>query len=180
MSELEDAAQKRKERLALLKSAKRKREGGDDSVRSENEAVQTKMNYRNYDPETKDSKLGFLNNPSASVEEPTVEQRAEALARETKLTSERLHDSATALNLTTLQPKRPNADLKRALEDRIAKLRPKQERVVREYVKERLRKTQKEAQVSVGAITDGTNLMKRVHRLEQAQIEQSNTNEVIL
>ena len=169
---LDDQSQRRKDRLALLKAAKRKREEGVlEDVAQASEVASSKMRYRNYDPETKDAKLGFLAAP-VEEEEETVERRASRLAEQTK---EEAAVSDQPIDIFNLQPKKPNWDLKRDLNRKLERLKGKQELMVAKLVRERILTLK--AAGSTKAIDDihggRGDLARQVELLQKAQALQS-------
>lgn len=141
MSSLSDAAEKRKERLAILKSSKRKRDEeivsavtGDEDGEDGNKH----MRYRNYDPKIQTAKMGYLQTPEQLGQVQTVEERAAELAEETRAQQNDLINGE-AIDVQTLRPNDPNSDLKRGLQNKLDRLKAKQQKVVLEIVRERVR-----------------------------------------
>jgi coiled-coil domain-containing protein 12 len=138
MSSLEAQAASRKERLAQLRSLKRKAEGQpiDESSDGNNdlESKASKFVGRNYDKETGAPKVGFEETPTAGEE--TVELVAEELEQNEleKLTSQ----ANKSLDLSSLQPKSVNWDLKRELEPKLSILESRTENSIIKMVKDRL------------------------------------------
>lgn len=169
---LDDQAQARKERLALLKSAKRKREGdiSGDLLREEDEAA-SKMQYRNYDPESKAPKLGFLSNPAGDLDD-TLEKRASALIQDTLEAENAAAAAASAdatLDLSTIQPKNPNSDLKRRLNEKLAKLRERQSVIVANLVREKILASR--AISKEDGLKDGQDISRQVALMEKSARE---------
>ena len=135
MTSLDQAAHDRKARLSQLR-AKRKRddETTDDKTQTE-ETGGTMMRYRNYDAESKDAKLGFLNSDTLTTDQ-TLEQRAKELEKQIKQDAEDAQKDV--IDLLALQPKKPNWDLKRELQLKLDKLKPKQDATVLRLIRERL------------------------------------------
>ncbi|KAF3039222.1 hypothetical protein E8E12_008766 [Didymella heteroderae] len=133
---LSAASNDRKARLAQLKSLKRKQAPSDDSHDShealdntsaltttsastevtteEPSVVSTYLSGRNFDPSTRNVKLGFESTPIADPTS-TLEYKAQQLALQTKREQEQ-EKEGEPLDLFKLQPKKPNWDLKRDLE----------------------------------------------------------------
>lgn len=138
MSSLEAQAASRKERLAQLRSLKRKAEGQpadvSDDVDNEYEGMASKFVGRNYDKETGAPKVGFGETPTAGEE--TVELVAEELEQNAldKLTSQ----ASKSLDISSLQPKSVNWDLKRELEPKLSVLENRTENATIRMVKDRL------------------------------------------
>ncbi|OAL48830.1 hypothetical protein IQ07DRAFT_88192 [Pyrenochaeta sp. DS3sAY3a] len=154
---LSAAANDRKSRLAQLKSLKRKQPPASDDhsddtslqeqpstalVRTEPEdeepsVTATYLSGRNYDPETRNVKLGFDNIP---IGDPTatLEHKAQQLALEsrTQQAAESVDDKS--LDIFKLQPKKPNWDLKRDLEQKTRTLDVQTENAIAKLVRERI------------------------------------------
>ena len=129
---LSAASNDRKARLAQLKSLKRKQAPSDDThdtstsdstaltTTQEEDApsvVTTYLSGRNFDPSTRNVKLGFDNTPVADPTN-TLEYKAQQLALQTKAEQEKEKGDAP-LDLFKLQPKKPNWDLKRDLNEKM-------------------------------------------------------------
>jgi coiled-coil domain-containing protein 12 len=158
---LSAAANDRKSRLAQLKSLKRKQapsndEPSDSSTLAEsssaltltdstpdNSVTSTYLSGRNFDPSTRNVKLGF---ESAPIADPTstLEYKAEQLALETRAAqeAEKANESA-GLDLFKLQPKKPNWDLKRDLGEKTRGLDVATENAVARMVRERIEGSKK-------------------------------------
>jgi coiled-coil domain-containing protein 12 len=161
---LSAAANDRKSRLAQLKSLKRKQApSNDDSSDSstlassssaltltdstadtlDNSVTSTYLSGRNFDPSTRNVKLGF---ESAPIADPTstLEYKAEQLALETRAAQDAEKASENAgLDLFKLQPKKPNWDLKRDLSEKTRGLDVATENAVARMVRERITGGQK-------------------------------------
>lgn len=139
---LEEHTQQRKERLALLRSAKRKREGDvPEDLGPEKDEEISKMQFRNYDPKTKAPKLGFLSSPAGN-EEDTAEDRGRAVIASTLESDEAaIKVVDTPLDVTSIQPVKPNADLKRRLSEKLDRVRGKQALVVANLVRQKIMAT---------------------------------------
>ncbi|KAF1809977.1 hypothetical protein P152DRAFT_365326, partial [Eremomyces bilateralis CBS 781.70] len=132
----------RKARLAQLKSLKRKQPPTDDDTSTQPPAksprpstsppptvTTTYLSGRNYDASARGPKLGFEHDPSAA--HATLEQKASALAEEARAEAAREAASAEkALDLFTLRPRKPNADLKRELDRKMEVLDVRTENAV--------------------------------------------------
>lgn len=149
--QLSAASNDRKARLAQLKSLKRKQAPSDDtgddtattatataatptpistlttSQPSDKPSVTTTyLSGRNFDPTTRNVKLGFEQTPITDATKTLEHQAAElALASKTLQEAEEKQSgaaggaAAAALDLFKLQPKRANWDLKRDLEEKV-------------------------------------------------------------
>ncbi|KAH9881267.1 hypothetical protein J1614_001764 [Plenodomus biglobosus] len=162
------AANDRKARLAQLKSLKRKQAptsddaeaadspslqlqlqaessaaivGTEEPVQGKEEAAPsvatTYLSGRNYDAATRNVKLGFDNVP---ISDPTntLEYKAQQLALETKAQQEADKTDDKGLDLFKLQPKKPNWDLKRHLEQKMTSLHVQTENAIAKLVRERV------------------------------------------
>ncbi len=146
------------------------------------------LSGRNYDPTTKTARLGFDSAPSAS--HSTLEIRAATLAAETKRANAEQEAADKPLDLFTLQPKKPNWDLKRDLERKLEVLNVRTENAIARMVRERIGRQQKKARErgegmngdaeAVGiegtTLVEGANVMEREEqedaRRERAEIEE--------
>ena len=191
---LDAAATERKARLAKLKSLKRKKPPTDDSEDPElalsvpTEASPASvpdpttqyLSGRNYDPETRGPKLGFETAPNADLE--TLEDRAAAIALETRKKEELEREEVKPIDLFTLQPKKPNWDLKRDAARKMEVLNARTENAIARLVRERVAgQKRKEVETwngGVGKGQDGENvgmggseLVEGVHLREREEAE---------
>ena len=166
---LDAAATERKARLAKLASLKRKQPPADDQAISsggtlpgtsfEDLHTSRHLSGRNYDPEARGPKLGFENAPTEGKE--TLEDRAHTLAVATRDQEERERKEEKPLDLFTLQPKRPNWDLKRDLAKKMEVLDQRTDNAIRKMVKDRIegqKMKDKERSNGTGGDVDGENL----------------------
>ncbi|KAL2042285.1 hypothetical protein N7G274_004773 [Stereocaulon virgatum] len=146
---LDAAATERKARLAKLASLKRKAPHSEDSEdyvpiststsppsTSTLEPTTTYLSGRNYDPSTRGPKLGFENAPNAEAE--TLEDRAAAIALETKARDEQERKEDKPIDLFSLQPKKPNWDLKRDVARKMEVLNARTANAIAKLVRERV------------------------------------------
>lgn len=158
---LSAAANDRKARLAQLKSLKRKQAPTEDDATqidtTHNDTVvdpsttltttttevapSIKSSYlsgRNYDPLTRNVKLGFDALPIADPTN-TLEYKAQQLALEVKSAQEKEREEGDkGLDLFKLQPKKPNWDLKRDLGEKMRGLEVQTENAIARMVRERV------------------------------------------
>jgi coiled-coil domain-containing protein 12 len=185
-------AEKRKERLLALK--KRKRGQLDDSedpleplsIRSppphndepppQNNSSVTQalpLSGRNYDPTTRTTKLGFQENPLASLPQDfeTVEEVAINLAIEaiTQAEQQKGTEEGGEVDLFSLQPKRANWDLKRDLEKKVERLKPRTDRAIARLVRERLGGKKGEEEVGEGDLARVVEMRERREREEEME-----------
>lgn len=188
------AANDRKARLAQLKSLKRKQAPTDEQegetepsdstalARTEPDeepsVAATYLSGRNYDPTTRNVKLGFDNLPIADPTN-TLEYKAQQLAIETKAQQDAEKAEDKGLDLFKLQPKKPNWDLKRDLEQKMKPLDVQTENAIAKLVRERVevQKVIKEKESGRGRNgeegeevgMEGSELVEAMHLKEQEE-----------
>lgn len=161
---LSAAASERKARLAQLKSLKRKvpeAQQDDEATPSAAEAARDidhdvtarYVSGRNYDHSTKGAKLGFESAPDQG--QTTLELKAANIAAETKRQAEEEEKNDAPLDLFKLQPKKPNWDLKRDLDQKLAVLNVRTDNAIARLVRERIQKQQEAAKGKEQAIGGG-------------------------
>ena len=194
---LDAASNERKARLAKLASLKRKQpepdgpESGTPELTKETHEIKLPVSHqyfsgRNYDVITKGPKLGFENNPSANVK--TLEAQASNIA---KTTAERAAEDEIAaqagLDLFKLQPKKPNWDLKRDLDEKMKILNVRTENAIARLVRERIQNAKKvanqtgpkaadgdtgeEVGIEGNALVEGLHLREKEEEEERRQLE---------
>ncbi|KAH6031601.1 hypothetical protein HBI82_047120 [Parastagonospora nodorum] len=199
---LSAAANDRKARLAQLKSLKRKQAPTTDEADNEspaqsenastltttdasidNTVTKTYLSGRNFDPSTRNVKLGFENQP---ISDPTstLEYKAQQLAIETKAQQDaEKADENKGLDLFKLQPKKPNWDLKRDLEQKMKPLDVQTENAIARLVRERIEAQKQEGVKQVAGAgrgnenqgdgeevgMEGTELVEAMHLKEQEE-----------
>ena len=197
---LSAAANDRKSRLAQLKSLKRKQEQISDApeatdspsaqlqtetsqalTRTEDDDYEkpsiaaTYLSGRNYDATTRNVKLGFDNLP---ISDPTntLEYKAEQLALETKAQQDAERAEDKGLDLFKLQPKKPNWDLKRDLDQKMKGLQVQTDNAIAKLVRERVeaQKAIREKQPTDGSNgeevgMEGSELVEAMHLKEQEE-----------
>ena len=135
--------------------------------------VSSRMRYRNYDPETKQGRLGFLDTPAAALDADTVENRA--LALQDAVRQQSRADAAAAdedqdepMALDRLQPvEGRNADLKRELAKRLAKVKPLQDAMIRKFVRDKVVALRARGDARAAEVAeDGGDLAREVERRE--------------
>ncbi|GAA5989294.1 hypothetical protein JCM10908_001245 [Rhodotorula pacifica] len=131
---LQEAAEARQAKLAALKKRKTLHDSGNTGA-DENDAPAADrgevFKFRNYDPET-----GTARKHARTDEDDTVEKQVEGLAEKAILQDE--IQRAQELDLTNIQPKKPNWDLKRDLDRKLSKLKPKTEQAIAQLIRKRL------------------------------------------
>ncbi|KAF2117532.1 cwf18 pre-mRNA splicing factor-domain-containing protein [Lophiotrema nucula] len=204
---LSAASNDRKARLAQLKSLKRKAPPTDDSepasttdstaltvpststdlTRSKSpDIAATILSGRNYDPETRNAKLGFASPPPGANSANTLEAKAAELAIATKEQQAKEAADDKGLDFTKLQPKKPNWDLKRDYEAKVREggLDVQLENAIARLVRERVEARKKEREVKVGKVRgegdeegqevgmEGSELVEAMHLKEREDEEE--------
>ena len=151
---LSAASDDRKARLAKLKNLKRKQPGDEvaapESDRSpsppqEVDVARLHLSGRNYDVETRGPKLGFEAPPTLGLEKPTLEEQAADVESEVKRKAAEEERDDKGVDLFKLQPKKPNWDLKRNLEQKMEILNVRTDNAIAKLVRERVNGAQKSA-----------------------------------
>ena len=149
---LDAAAIDRKARLAKLASLKRKHSPteNDETIPSaetpsdlptRDVQISKHLSGRNYDYGTRGPKLGFENAPTEGQD--TLEDRAQTLTVVVR-EQEKEKEQEKPLDLFTLQPKKPNWDLKRDLIKKMELLDQRTDNAIKRMVKERVEGQKKE------------------------------------
>ncbi|KAI6005855.1 mRNA splicing factor [Pisolithus albus] len=136
---LQEALEARKVRLLALR--KRKEEGATDDNRA---AV---LLNRNFDPETRTLRKHAVN---GAITEDTLEQDVEGMAE--KIIAEDEQQRAEELNVFNIAPKRPNWDLKREMERKLAKLERKTQEAIHTLIRQRLSSQKGQSEDIMGAM----------------------------
>ncbi|KAK3684867.1 cwf18 pre-mRNA splicing factor-domain-containing protein [Podospora appendiculata] len=143
------AADDRKARLAKLKTLKRKQPEEDSAPTDSSDAgaapsppaddvAKLHLSGRNYDPETRGPKLGFEAPPTLGLDKPTLEEQAADLEDESKRQAAVDAQDDKGIDLFKLQPKKPNWDLKRELNQKLEVLNVRTDNAIAKLVRERL------------------------------------------
>ncbi|PYH64835.1 hypothetical protein ABZX51_004843 [Aspergillus tubingensis] len=151
---LDAAANERKARLAKLAALKRKQpepepltEAGAADEELEDAAPDVTKQYlsgRNYDAEMRGPKLGFDTAPSDG--QITVEAQAAEIARATAEKAKEDEEGDQPIDLFKLQPKKPNWDLKRDLDEKMNVLNVRTQNAIAKLVRQRIEEAQRAAQ----------------------------------
>ncbi|KZP21201.1 mRNA splicing factor [Athelia psychrophila] len=120
---LAEASESRKARLIALRKRKAG-EAGDEPV----------IKSRNFDPESRTLKKRVRDNPEAM--DDTVENNVEGLAQQ--IIQEDEQRRAQELDVFNIAPKRPNWDLKRELDKKLAKLERRTQEAIHTLIRQRL------------------------------------------
>ena len=143
MSSLDTQAEERKKRLAQLKSLKRKQDEAEDPVHKPDAATVdetaergVKLSGRNFDVEERVPKMGFTHAPNEGQE--TIETRADEIVEAAKAQQAAEEAAEKPIDLFNLQPKKPNWDLKRDVEKKLERLKPRTKTAIAKLVRERI------------------------------------------
>lgn len=137
----------RKERLAQLKSLKRKQPPADPSPSQEvtmttddpenpEKGTNFHLSGRNYDIESRAPKMGFVSAPSEGQE--TLEDAAKKIVETTKALQIEDEKNDKPIDLFNLQPKKPNWDLKRDADKKLEKLNQKTDIAIAKIIRARI------------------------------------------
>lgn len=182
---LDAASTERKARLARLAAVKRKHpepetEAGaeDEEFRdAPSEVTTTYLSGRNYDAETRGPKLGFEQGPHEG--QVTVELQAADIEDAIREQAKKDADVDAPIDLFKLQPKKPNWDLRRDLDEKLKTLNVRTENAIARLVRQRIENAQREAKArGTGANGDqqgeevgieGEMLVEGIHIREQEE-----------
>jgi len=137
----------RKERLAQLKSLKRKQPLTDPSPSQEvtvtagdsenpEKGTNVHLSGRNYDIESRAPKMGFVSAPNEGQE--TLEDAAKKIVETTKALQIEDEKNDKPIDLFNLQPKKPNWDLKRDADKKLEKLNQKTDIAIAKIIRARI------------------------------------------
>ncbi|KAL2011750.1 hypothetical protein VTN00DRAFT_4468 [Thermoascus crustaceus] len=159
---LDAAATERKARLAKLAALKRKqpepeplteaRAKDEEATDAAPDVTTSYLSGRNYDPETRGPKLGFEHAPTEG--QTTLEVQAYEIARKTAEQAKADEQADKPIDLFKLQPKKPNWDLKRDLDEKMKILNVRTENAIARLVRQRIEGAQHAAREK-GARADG-------------------------
>jgi coiled-coil domain-containing protein 12 len=196
---LDAAATDRKARLAKLAGIKRKQPGSDapasslsadtqDGQKQGDESDDTTSKYlsgRNYDIATKNAKLGFENAP-VGEEVETVEEQAQRIAAVTAEQAAKDEiEAQKGIDLFKLQPKKPNWDLKRDLDEKMKILNVRTQNAIARLVRARIENSKRQAlEMRQSAPTadedqeeevgiEGNTLVEGIHLREQEEAREA-------
>lgn len=153
---LDAASTDRKARLAKLAALKRKQPGPDkndagtedlelpDADAETTPDVTTKyLSGRNYDAETRGPKLGFEQGPQEG--QVTLELQAAEIAQAATEQANKYADADEPLNIYKLQPKKPNWDLKRDLDEKLNILNVRTDNAIARLLRQRVEESKRVA-----------------------------------
>ncbi|CAB4441168.1 unnamed protein product [Rhizophagus irregularis] len=135
---MEEASRQRKERLEALRKRKldsdtNKNDAEEDSNNIENPILK----FRNYTPINEDIKsISTVNIATPKDITDTLENTVEKIAKQVKEEEEKKREEE--VDLFNLAPKKPNWDLKRDVEKKLAKLEKKTQSSIAELIRIRL------------------------------------------
>ncbi|KAF2973536.1 hypothetical protein GQX73_g176 [Xylaria multiplex] len=156
------ASDDRKARLAKLKTLKRK-QPADEIVAPESErptsppaeidVATLHLSGRNYDAEMRGPKLGFDAPPTLGMQGPTLEEQAALVEKEAREKAAEDAKDDQGIDLFKLQPKKPNWDLKRDLDKKLAVLNVRTDNAIARLVRDRIANAQAAAKKTAQPIT---------------------------
>lgn len=159
---LDAATTDRKARLAKLAALKRKQPEPEPltEIRAQDEELEdavpdittTYLSGRNYDPETRGPKLGFESAPTEG--QTTLELQAAEIVQATAEQAKEDEEADQPIDLFKLQPKKPNWDLKRDLDEKMKILNARTENAIARLVRQRIENAQRSAKAK-GAKSNG-------------------------
>ncbi|KAK3985011.1 cwf18 pre-mRNA splicing factor-domain-containing protein [Cladorrhinum sp. PSN332] len=194
---LSTASDERKARLLKLKSLKRKDAPTSDDDNHDPSAstsdpsapppspptsdiASLHLSLRNYDPSTKGPKLGF-EAPPIAPDATTLEEQAsdiqEDINRKAALDAQEAA-AGKGIDLFKLQPKKPNWDLKRELNQKMEVLNVRTDNAIARMVRERLASKKKDAKKEAGdaeadGVLDGTAIVEGIKLREREEEEEA-------
>ncbi|TFK42352.1 cwf18 pre-mRNA splicing factor-domain-containing protein [Crucibulum laeve] len=139
---LAEASESRKARLIAL----RKRRAGE--AVDEDVPMEPLIKNRNFDPESRTLRKHTRNDDEAM--EDTVEKNVQGMAE--KIITEDEQRRAQELDVFNIAPKRPNWDLKREMEKKLAKLERRTQEAIHTLIRQRLSAQKGESDDLVGAM----------------------------
>ncbi|KAJ7685410.1 mRNA splicing factor [Mycena polygramma] len=142
MDSLATASEARKARLLALK---RKKEG----IQDEDGPAEPIIKSRNFDPESRTLKKRAIIPEDVEMED-TVEKDVAGLAE--NIIAEDEERRAQELDVFNIAPKRPNWDLKREMDKKLAKLQRRTQEAIHTLIRQRLAAQKGEADDIAGAM----------------------------
>lgn len=153
---LDAASTDRKARLAKLAALKRKQpepesetlpdaDAGEEGEEADTtpDVTTSYLSGRNYDAEMRGPKLGFELGPQEG--QVTVEAQAAEIADAVKEKAKQDEDGDQPIDLFKLQPKKPNWDLRRDLDEKLKTLNVRTENAIARLVRQRIENAQRAA-----------------------------------
>ncbi|EPS31803.1 hypothetical protein PDE_06761 [Penicillium oxalicum 114-2] len=182
---LDAAANDRKARLAKLAALKRKQpepeepsvadSNGESTDQATSDITKKFLSGRNYDAETRGPKLGFEQGPQEG--KVTVEAQAAEIAETIKEQAQKDEEADQPIDLFKLQPKKPNWDLRRDLDEKLKILNVRTENAIARLVRQRIENAQRAAKERGSKSTgdeegeevgiEGDALVEGIHMREQ-------------
>ncbi|CAL5873486.1 uncharacterized protein PFLUO_LOCUS7765 [Penicillium psychrofluorescens] len=150
---LDAASTDRKSRLAKLAALKRKqpepeslseaRAGDEEAGDAAPDVTTSYLSGRNYDAESRGPKLGFEQGPQSG--KVTVETQAAEIAQATAEQAQKNEEAEQPIDLFKLQPKKPNWDLRRDLDEKLKTLDARTQNAIARLVRQRIENAQRAA-----------------------------------
>jgi coiled-coil domain-containing protein 12 len=188
---LDAASIDRKARLAKLAALKRKQPepetenaGAPEELPdadAEPDVTRAYLSGRNYDAEARGPKLGFEQGPQEG--QVTLETQAAEIAKATAEQAKKDAEADQPIDLFKLQPKKPNWDLKRDLDEKLKILDVRTENAIARLVRQRIEAAQRAAKERGGASNgegeevgmEGETLVEGIHMREREEKDDDET-----
>ncbi|KAI9458267.1 mRNA splicing factor [Russula earlei] len=142
------ASEARKARLLAL----RKKRAGEDVEDTSGGVKESVLTNRNFDPETRTLRK---HQPNVEMQD-TLEHNVKGLAEQ--IMTEDEAKRAQDLDLLNIAPKRPNWDLKREMEKKVAKLERQTQQAIHTLIRQRLAAQKGQSDDLVGAMQAAENV----------------------
>lgn len=146
---LDAASTERKARLAKLAALKRKQPEpeplteADEAGVAASDITTSYLSGRNYDTEARGPKLGFEHGPAEG--QVSLESQAAEIAKTTAEQAKMDEEADQPIDLFKLQPKKPNWDLRRDLDEKLKILNVRTENSIARLVRQRIENAQRAA-----------------------------------
>ena len=139
------------------------------------------LSGRNYDIESQGPKLGYEQPPTLSLREKgemTLEERAADLEREIREEAREEEKKDEGVDIFKLQPKKPNWDLKRDLEQKLEILNVRTDNAIAQIVRERISGAKSKAVAAPSNGQEGQEIgMQGIDLVEGARLREQEEKE---
>ncbi|KAI0472693.1 cwf18 pre-mRNA splicing factor-domain-containing protein [Xylariaceae sp. FL0804] len=108
------------------------------AANDDDDAAVKHLSLRNYDAATRGARLGFEAPPTLGLEGPTLEEQAAAVEAEARRRAADEARDDRGIDLFRLQPRKPNWDLRRDLDAKLAVLAVRTDNAIARLVRERI------------------------------------------
>ena len=139
------------------------------------------LSGRNYDIESQGPKLGYEQPPTLSLKEKgekTLEERAADLEREIREKAQEEEKKDEGVDIFKLQPKKPNWDLKRDLDQKLEILNVRTDNAIAQLVRERISGAKNKAVAAPSNGQEGQEIgMQGIDLVEGARLREQEEKE---